>query len=41
MSASRICSPDEDGEPVDHPAISGMFEDFAKGRYRLRRERRH
>ena len=29
------------GEPVDHPAISGMFEDFDKGRYRLRRERRH
>jgi heat shock protein HspQ len=33
--------PDEEGEPVDHPAISGMFEDFAKGRYQLRRERRH
>jgi heat shock protein HspQ len=31
---------DPDGEPVDHPAISGMFEDFAQGRYRLRRERR-
>ena len=30
-----------DGEPVDHPAISGMFEDFDQGRYRLRRERRH
>jgi heat shock protein HspQ len=29
------------GEPVDHPAIAGMFEDFAEGRYRLRRERRH
>ena len=33
--------PDTLGEPVDHPAISGMFEDFDKGRYRLRRERRH
>ena len=33
--------PDEEGEPVDHPAISGMFEDFDQGRYRLRRERRH
>ena len=33
--------PDPDGEPVDHPAISGMFEDFAQGRYRLKRERRH
>ena len=29
------------GEPVDHPAISGMFEEFDKGRYQLRRERRH
>jgi len=29
-----------DGEPVDHPAISGMFEEFDKGRYRLKRERR-
>jgi heat shock protein HspQ len=33
--------PDGEGEPVDHPAIAGMFEDFDKGRYRLRRERRH
>ena len=33
--------PDFDGEPIDHPAISGIFEDFADGRYRLRRERRH
>jgi len=33
--------PDTAGEPIDHPAISGMFEDFDKGRYRLRRERRH
>jgi len=33
--------PDALGEPVDHPAIAGMFEDFDKGRYRLRRERRH
>jgi len=32
--------PDALGEPVDHPAISGMFEEFDKGRYRLRRERR-
>ena len=29
------------GEPVDHPAISGMFEGFTDGRYRLRPERRH
>jgi heat shock protein HspQ len=32
---------DHAGEPVDHPAISGMFEEFDQGRYRLRRERRH
>jgi heat shock protein HspQ len=30
-----------DGEPVDHPAIAGMFEEFDQGRYQLRRERRH
>ncbi len=29
------------GEPVDHPAIKGMFEGFSGGRYRLRPERRH
>jgi len=29
------------GEPIDHPAISGMFEGFTDGRYRLRPERRH
>ena len=33
--------PDDEGEPVDHPAIPGMFEPFAEGRYRLRPERRH
>jgi heat shock protein HspQ len=33
--------PDTGGGPVHHPAISGLFEDFAKGRYTLRRERRH
>ncbi|MBC7985615.1 MAG: heat shock protein HspQ [Sphingomonadaceae bacterium] len=33
--------PDETDEPVDHPAISGIFEDYAEGRYRLRREHRH
>ena len=44
--ATRLCQPenllpDEEGEPVDHPAISGMFEDFDQGRYQLKRERRH
>jgi heat shock protein HspQ len=33
--------PDPGGEPVDHPAISGMFEAFDHGRYQLKRERRH
>jgi heat shock protein HspQ len=32
---------DEAPEPVDHPAISGLFEGFAQGRYLLKRERRH
>ena len=32
---------DDVGEPVDHPAIAGMFEGFSEGRYRLRPERRH
>ena len=32
---------DEEGEPVDHPAISGLFDGFEPGRYRLRPERRH
>ncbi len=33
--------PDESDEPVDHPAISGIFDAFSDGRYRLRREHRH
>jgi len=33
--------PDEDQGPVDHPAIDGLFDAFADGRYRLRREHRH
>ena len=33
--------PDEEGDPVDHPAIEEMFEGFAAGRYKLRPERRH
>lgn len=28
-------------EPVDHPAIGGLFERFADGRYQLKREHRH
>ena len=33
--------PDESDEPIDHPAIPGLFNDFADGRYALRREHRH
>ncbi|MDB5670676.1 MAG: DNA-binding protein [Alphaproteobacteria bacterium] len=32
---------DDSDEPIDHPAIKGLFDDFAEGRYRLRREHRH
>jgi heat shock protein HspQ len=32
---------DESDEPVDHPAIEGLFDDFNDGRYALRREHRH
>ncbi|HWW66256.1 MAG TPA: heat shock protein HspQ [Sphingomonadaceae bacterium] len=32
---------DESDEPIDHPAISGIFEGFRGGRYALRREHRH
>ena len=32
---------DEDGEPVKHPAAAQIFEPFAGGRYKLRREHRH
>jgi heat shock protein HspQ len=32
---------DESEEPVDHPAISGLFDAFADGRYRLKPVHRH
>ena len=32
---------DDSDEPVDHPAIEGLFDDYADGRYQLRREHRH
>jgi heat shock protein HspQ len=32
---------DETEEPIDHPAIPGLFEPFTQGRYALRREHRH
>lgn len=33
--------PDEDEGPVDHPAISGMFEGFEGGRYVLKTRHKH
>ncbi|HEY0112657.1 MAG TPA: heat shock protein HspQ [Allosphingosinicella sp.] len=33
--------PDDSDEPVDHPAISGLFDAFSGGRYPLKREHRH
>ncbi|WP_420140450.1 heat shock protein HspQ [Sphingomonas sp.] len=32
---------DESEEPVDHPAISGLFEPFRDGRYTLKALHRH
>jgi len=32
---------DEEGGPVDHPALTGIFTRFEHGRYQLRREHRH
>lgn len=33
--------PDESDEPVNHPAITGLFDHYSDGQYRLRREHRH
>ncbi|HMI40200.1 MAG TPA: heat shock protein HspQ [Sphingomicrobium sp.] len=32
---------DDEGEPIDHPAIGGLFDGFAQGRYKLKPEHRH
>jgi heat shock protein HspQ len=32
---------DDTDEPVDHPAISGLFERYSGGRYKLKPEHRH
>ena len=32
---------DDSDEPVDHPAISGLFTGYEDGRYALKREHRH
>src|SRR3954452_3828120 len=40
VSQQNLVTDDSD-EPVDHPAIAGMFDAFADGRYRLKRQHRH
>lgn len=40
VSQQNLLADDTD-EPVEHPAISGLFKGFAGGRYELRREHRH
>jgi heat shock protein HspQ len=40
VSQQNLLADDSD-EPVDHPDIAGLFDRFAEGRYRLRREHRH
>ncbi len=32
---------DDSDEMIDHPAIAGLFDSYADGRYTLRREHRH
>jgi heat shock protein HspQ len=32
---------DDSDEPVDHPAIGGLFEPYSAGRYMLKRQHRH
>jgi heat shock protein HspQ len=33
--------PDDSDEPIDHPAIAGLFTGLEDGRYRLRQQHRH
>jgi heat shock protein HspQ len=40
VSQQNLVADDSD-EPVDHPAIGGLFEELDGGRYRLKREHRH
>jgi len=32
---------DDSDEPIEHPAIAGLFTGYEDGRYRLKREHRH
>ncbi|GGO96775.1 heat shock protein HspQ [Stakelama pacifica] len=40
VSQQNLMSDNSD-EPVDHPAITGLFDSYSPGRYTLRREHRH
>lgn len=40
VSQQNLLTDDSD-EPVDHPAISGLFDELVDGRYQLKREHRH
>ncbi|CAN5353467.1 heat shock protein HspQ [soil metagenome] len=40
VSQQNLVADDTD-EPIAHPAIAGLFTEFADGRYTLRREHRH
>jgi heat shock protein HspQ len=40
VSQQNLMADDSD-EPVDHPAITGLFGDYMDGKYRLRRLHRH
>jgi len=40
VSQQNLVTDDSD-EPVEHPAIAGLFTDYEDGRYRLKREHRH
>ncbi|MGK2908637.1 MAG: heat shock protein HspQ [Sphingobium sp.] len=40
VSQQNIVADDSD-EPIDHPAISGLFGDYADGKYSLRAVHRH
>lgn len=40
VSQQNLVADDSD-EPIDHPGISGLFEGYAAGRYRLRPHHRH
>jgi heat shock protein HspQ len=40
VSQQNLVADDSD-EPIEHPAIQGLFDAFSDGRYRLKREHRH